>query len=99
MGNTIDPLRLIRSGDIKECVCVTRTNARGSAEAGGRRYLGVLMCEVRVGVSLVVALDGLRRLVTSTIRKVEPVSATLLYVETSNSRYRVRRVAAPGEAR
>ncbi|WP_181197410.1 hypothetical protein [Enhygromyxa salina] len=46
---------------------------------------------------LVLVLGGRRRLVTSMIRSIEPVSIDLMFIETSNSRYRVRRVVPCGQ--
>jgi hypothetical protein len=87
-------LGLVRRGELETCVCVTRTHSRGFPNADERRYEGMLMSDVRVGVPLVVVLNGRRRLVTSVIRKIEPMSPELMYVETFNSRYRVRRLVA-----
>lgn len=61
------------------------------AAAREHRYEGMLLCEVRVGVPLVLVLDGRRRLVTSMIQRVEPAADDVVEVQTSNSRYAIRR--------
>lgn len=93
MSKQVDAVRLMRRGEIEACARVTRLCSNRNPTAREQRYEGILLCDVRVGVPLVLVLDGRRRLVTSMIQRVEPVGVGVVEVETSNSRYSVHRLA------
>jgi hypothetical protein len=91
MPNKVDAVRLMRRCEVEACAQVTRLCTSKDATARQHRYEGMLLCEVRVGVPLVLVLDGRRRLVTSMIQRVEPAADDIVEVHTSNSRYAIRR--------
>jgi hypothetical protein len=91
MPNKVDALRLMRKYEVEACAQVTRLCTSKDTTAREHRYEGMLLCEVRVGVPLVLVLDGRRRLVTSMIQRVGPVADDVVEVQTSNSRYAIRR--------
>jgi hypothetical protein len=95
MPNKVGAVRLMRRCEIEACAQVTRLYTSKGAAAREHRYEGMLLCEVRVGVPLVLVLDGRRRLVTSMIQRVEPVTDDVVEVQTSNSRYSIRRLVMP----
>lgn len=71
---------------------VTRVDSHAAAKDEQREYEGVLLSEIRVGVRLVLAVPGQCRLETSAIRHIEEVEPNVVIIETSNSRYCVRRL-------
>lgn len=96
MPKQVDAVRLMRRGEVEACARVTRLCSSHDPTAREQRYEGMLMCDVRVGVPLVLVLDGRRRLVTSMIQRVDPVGVGVVEVQTSNSRYSVHRLVMPG---
>ena len=91
----VDPASTLRRDELEACARVTKLDpARTDTdpERAGKRYEGMLACDVRVGVPLILMLNGRRRLVTSTIRQIQPLAAGTMEVQTSNSRYYVRRL-------
>lgn len=95
MPKQVDAVRLMRRGEIEACARVTRLCSSQNPTAREQRYEGILLCDVRVGVPLVLVLDGHRRLVTSMIQQVEPVGAGVVEVQTSNNRYSIHRLVLP----
>jgi hypothetical protein len=85
-----DPTKPIGRWVLNACAKVNRESP-DQAE-----YLGLLMSEPEVGTPLVLALDGRKRLTTSSIRKIESGPNNSLYVDTANSRYWIRRLSQLG---
>jgi hypothetical protein len=92
MSSFVERAKLIRKGELEACASVTRLQSNNRPDEGERHYEGMLVCDVRVGTPLVLVANGRRRLVTSSVRRIEPISRDVVYVETSNSRYHVRRL-------
>jgi hypothetical protein len=92
VSNKVDAVRLMRRCEVEACAQVTRLHTSKDPAAREQRYEGMLLCDIRVGAPLVLILDGRRRLVTSMIQRVEPVADDLVEVQTSHSRYSIRRL-------
>lgn len=95
MPNEAHAVKLMRRSELETCARVTRLRSSQHPDAREKHYEGMLLCEVRVGVPLVLVLNGRRRLVTSTIKRVEAVEANVIEVETSNNRYSIHRLVTP----
>ena len=95
MRTHVNPITNLRREELEACARVTKlhpTSAANDSAREGKQYEGMLAYDVRVGRPMVLVLNGKRRLVTSTIRKINPISSAMMEVETSNSRYYVRRL-------
>lgn len=95
MRTHVDPITNLRRAELEACARVTKLNPSAAANdpaREGKHYEGMLAHDVRVGQPMVLVLGGKRRLVTSTIRKINPITSAMMEVETSNSRYYVRRL-------
>ena len=95
MRTHVNPITNLRREELEACARVTKlhpTSAANDPAREGKQYEGMLAYDVRVGRPMVLVLNGKRRLVTSTIRKINPISSAMMEVETSNSRYYVRRL-------
>jgi hypothetical protein len=82
----------MRRGELESCARVTRLISSKNPAAGERYYEGILLFDLRIGGRLVLFLAGRRRLITSTIERVEPIGPGVVEVETSNNRYSVHRM-------
>lgn len=96
MRTHVNPITNLRREELEACARVTKlhpTSAANDPAREGKQYEGMLAYDVRVGRPMVLMLSGnKRRLVTSTIRRINPISSAMMEVETSNSRYYVRRL-------
>lgn len=95
MRTHVNPNSNVWRNELEACARVTkleRATAANDPAREGKHYEGMLAYDVRVGLPLILVLGGKRRLVTSRIRKIQPISSAMMEVQTSNSRYYVRRL-------
>jgi hypothetical protein len=82
------------TADARAAVRVTRISSQTRSKDEPRKYEGVLLSDVRVGVRLILAVPGEHRLETSLIHRIEQVSPNVVIIETTNSRYCVLRLTS-----
>ena len=90
MQSQLSASRTMSRSELESCALVTKLPPAHDPASGPKHYEGFLVLDLRVGLPLILSLDGRKRLVTSRIRKLRPLAAGLFMVETGNSYYTVK---------
>ena len=90
MQSQLSPSRTMSRSELESCAIVTKLPPAHDPAQGPKHYEGFLVLDLRVGLPLILSLDGRKRLVTSRIRRIRPLARGLSMVETGNSYYTVK---------
>jgi hypothetical protein len=86
-----DPAATVERWFLQKCASVSRCSATNPTVVESE-YQGLLMTEPTIGLPLVLMLEQGRRLKTSRITRIMAAADGETYVDTTNNRYRIRRL-------